>query len=311
LTVGTNLANNLANLGLETHVKHTISLVKNQVGNTTKVGLASLEHIDETTRCGDANLDTTCEVTNLRSLGDTSVDASVANAGGLSELADFGLNLNSQLTSRRKNQNDGAVTGSEERLGVDVNDSGQAVGEGLSGTSLSDTNNVASRESHGPSLALNRCGLSETLCLDLVHHIWRETGLVELCDRLGDVGALDGNLVFLAESLDFFGGAVGNSWVLLVEGLLELGHSVEVPLLLLETRTKLAHTIAAAATTAVTTTAAAVAASTTTVATSTAGVATATTARVAAAAAARVAATVDELAWATEDIVREEGDSTL
>ena len=80
LPVGTNLANDLADLGLETHVKHAIRLVHDQVRHTAEVSLARLEHIDETTGSGDDNLDTALEVTNLGSFRRTAVDGSVPDA---------------------------------------------------------------------------------------------------------------------------------------------------------------------------------------------------------------------------------------
>lgn len=81
LTVGANLADDLANLGLETHVQHAVSLVKNEVGDAAKVGLAGLEHVDKTTRGSDHHLHTPSEVADLGTLGHTTVNAGVANAG--------------------------------------------------------------------------------------------------------------------------------------------------------------------------------------------------------------------------------------
>ena len=59
LAVGTNLTNDLADLGLETHVKHAVGLVKNEVRDATEIGLAGLEHVNQTARSGNADLDTT------------------------------------------------------------------------------------------------------------------------------------------------------------------------------------------------------------------------------------------------------------
>lgn len=124
LSVRSNLSNDLANLGLETHVKHTIGLIENEVGDTAEVGLSRLQHVDQTTWSGDADFDTTSEVANLLSLGNTSVDAGISDAGRFSELADFLLDLDSQLTGGCENENDGSVTRSEEWLGVDMDNGG-------------------------------------------------------------------------------------------------------------------------------------------------------------------------------------------
>ncbi|GJC80973.1 hypothetical protein ColLi_03810 [Colletotrichum liriopes] len=225
LTVRANLANDLANLRLETHVQHAISLVENQVG------LASLEHVDETSGGCDADLDTAGEVADLRTLGNTTVDAGVANAGRLAELGNLLLNLDRELTGGSEDQDNRAVAGGQQRLGVDVNNGGQAVGEGLSGTRLGNTDNVATGKSHGPALGLNGGRSREALGLDLVHDISGESSLVEGLDGLGDIVASNGDLVLATEGLDLSRAAVGDLLVLLVERLLEFGHRVEVCLM--------------------------------------------------------------------------------
>jgi hypothetical protein len=148
-----------------------------------------------------------------------------------------------------------------------VDDSGKTVTKSLSGTGLSDTDDVATREGHWPALGLNGRGLSEASGLDLVEHIGGESGLFESLDRSGDVGTSQGHGVVGAEFVDLCLRTSGNDRVLLVERLLELGHGAHVPLLLLEVGAELAHPVAA-------TEAAAAAATATTGATSVATVAT-------------------------------------
>lgn len=269
LTVRANLSDDLADLGLETHVKHTVSLIEHEVGDATKVSLAHLQHVDQTTRGSDADLNALGEVANLLALGHTTVDASVPDAGRLAELADFLLNLDSQLTGGCEDEDNGSVTGCEERLGVDVHDSGKAVTECLSGTSLGNTDDVATRESHGPALGLDGGGLSETSGLDLVHDVSRETSLVEGLDGPGDVGAGEGHGVVGTELVDIGLRTGSDGGVLLVEGLLELGEGADVVVLLLEASAELAHSVTTAATesAAATTTTTAVAAAAAAVAT--------------------------------------------
>src|SRR5690242_4339209 len=48
LSIRANLSKNLSDLWFETHVQHTISLIKNKVGHTSKVSLSGLKHIDQT-----------------------------------------------------------------------------------------------------------------------------------------------------------------------------------------------------------------------------------------------------------------------
>ena len=80
LSVWTDLTNNLANLRLETHVKHTVSFVKDKVSHTTEVRLLSFQHIDETTRGCNDDFNTALKVTNLGALRGTTVDCCVADA---------------------------------------------------------------------------------------------------------------------------------------------------------------------------------------------------------------------------------------
>jgi hypothetical protein len=79
LTIGPNLADDFTDLGFKTHIKHTVSLIQNEVGDAAKVRLLRFQHINEATRRCDHNLDTTLEITDLRSLWRTTIDGSVAN----------------------------------------------------------------------------------------------------------------------------------------------------------------------------------------------------------------------------------------
>lgn len=77
LTIWPNLTNNLADLGFETHVQHPVGLVENQIRDPAEVGPASLQHVNETTRGGNHNLDTTLQISNLRTFWCTAIDSSV------------------------------------------------------------------------------------------------------------------------------------------------------------------------------------------------------------------------------------------
>ena len=86
LTIRANLADDFSNLRLETHIKHTISFIHNEIGYSTEVSFMSLKHVDKTTGGSDHDLDTALEVTDLGTLGRTAVDSSVTDAGvGTSE----------------------------------------------------------------------------------------------------------------------------------------------------------------------------------------------------------------------------------
>jgi hypothetical protein len=153
----------------------------------------------------------------LSTLGNTSVDTSIANARRLAELGDFLLNLDGQLTGRSEDEDNRAVTRSEKWLGVDMNNSGETVCQGLSGTGLSDTNDITSRKSHGPTLRLNGSWRWESLCLDFAHDVCGKASLIEGLHRSGNIAALNCNGVRGSELGDIGFGTVGNKWVLLVE----------------------------------------------------------------------------------------------
>jgi hypothetical protein len=109
LSVGADLANDFADLRLETHVKHAICFVKDEVSNAAEIGLARLEHVDETARSSNADFDSASKVTNLSALGNTTIDAGVPDAGRFAEFCNFLLNLHCKFSSRGKNENNGTV----------------------------------------------------------------------------------------------------------------------------------------------------------------------------------------------------------
>jgi hypothetical protein len=217
LSVRTNLRNDLANLRFETHVQHAVSFIKNEVSDTTEVGPASFQHVDQTTRGCDADFDTAAQIANLRTLGNTTIDASVANPGRLSELANFSLDLNSKLTGRSEDEDNGTIARSEERLSVDVNNGRETVGEGLSGTSFGDTNDIPTGKSHRPTLRLDGSGTLEALSLDLTQDVLGEPSLVEILDGTGHIASLYSHLLLLAELLNLALRASGNIGMLLVK----------------------------------------------------------------------------------------------
>lgn len=53
-----NLVHYFADLRFKPHVQHAVSFVQHQIGATTQISLTALQEINETTRSGDANLNT-------------------------------------------------------------------------------------------------------------------------------------------------------------------------------------------------------------------------------------------------------------
>jgi hypothetical protein len=228
LAVRANLADNLSYLWLETHVKHTVSLVKDKVCHAAQVGLAGLKHVNQTTRSRNAHFDATGKITDLLTTRNTTIDASITNARGFSEFGHFLLDLHGELTSRRENEDDRAITWGEKRLSVDVHNGRQAVGQSLSRSSFGNTDNITSRQCHRPALGLDGRWFRESLSRYLAEDIIWEAGLFKSLDGLRDAFALDGDLVNASEGLDFGVGAVGDGIGLFIEALLELGERSEI-----------------------------------------------------------------------------------
>jgi hypothetical protein len=228
LSVRSNLANNLANLGLETHVEHAISLVENEVSDTTQVSLTSLKHVNQAARGGNADLNSSREIANLRTLRNTTVNTGVSDARRSAELLHLFLNLNSKFTSGCKDEDNRAVAGGKERLGVDVDNGGETIRKSLSGACLGNTNDITTRKSHGPTLGLNGGRGRKALGLDLIHDISGEASLIESLDGSGNILASDGHLVLAAEGFHISVRSVCDIGVFLVERLLELGEGVDI-----------------------------------------------------------------------------------
>lgn len=191
LSIWSDLGDDFPDLGLETHIQHSVGLVHDEVGDSLEVGLAALEHVDQSTWGSDTDLDTSLEVSNLSTLWRTTVDGSVPDSRGFTELCALGLDLDSQLSGWCEDEDDWAVSWGEQWLCVDVNHGGKSESDGLSGTSLSDSDNVSSGQSHGPGLTLNSGRSSEAGGSDLSENVVGETSLVEGGDRPGNVLTLD------------------------------------------------------------------------------------------------------------------------
>jgi hypothetical protein len=59
LTIWSNLRDDLSNLGLETHVQHTISFIHDQICYTAKVCLLGFEHINQSAGSGNDDFNST------------------------------------------------------------------------------------------------------------------------------------------------------------------------------------------------------------------------------------------------------------
>jgi hypothetical protein len=164
--------NNAANLGLETHVQHAISLIENEVLDVAKRDAATLDEIYQTT--GGSN-EQVAAALNLAQLGanvGTTINDTWAHPGSVREFSGFFEDLGDQLTGGSKDQGGGvglsltaisvssgcllwgrAGTGLE-GLGKD----GEQETTSLSGTSLGTSHQVAATHNDRDRVFLDRGG---------------------------------------------------------------------------------------------------------------------------------------------------------
>jgi len=88
-----------ANLGLETHVKHTVSLVQDEVLDVLQGDATSFYEINQSARCGNKQVTSALDLAELAADISTSVDDAGTNPRSVGELASFVVDLRDQLSS--------------------------------------------------------------------------------------------------------------------------------------------------------------------------------------------------------------------
>lgn len=115
-----------------------ISLVEDHHRDTVQVRGSHGEQVEQATGRCDQDLCSAIEIANLRSFGNTSVAARVANLRSRSELVALGLGLSGEFASGIEDEDDGAVAGVQKRLSVDVDHGGNRESKRLAGSSCGD-----------------------------------------------------------------------------------------------------------------------------------------------------------------------------
>jgi len=105
-------------------------------------------------------------------------------------------------------------------LGVDVDESGEQEGDGLTRTSLGNTNDVKAAQGCGPALALDGTGVLE-FSGELLVDVAGEIGFFEIEDGSWGRSTSDDDLMFITEIVNFFLGFLSDGFVLIVKVLLE------------------------------------------------------------------------------------------
>jgi hypothetical protein len=188
-----------ADLGLETHVQHTISLVENEVLDVAQGDTASLDQIDKTTWGGNEKITATLDLTKLRANVSTTIDDAWSNPGSVCKLAGFVENLRDKFTGWCKDQGGGislaltskASSGSTrwggrtclESLGQD----GEQETTSLSGTSLGTSHQIAAAHDDRDGVFLDWCRDFVVSELDVLYQVVIKRWVRELEDRLGNI----------------------------------------------------------------------------------------------------------------------------
>jgi hypothetical protein len=216
-----------ANLGLETHVQHAISLVENKVLDASEGDTTTLNQVDKTTRGSHEKIAAALDLAKLRANIGTTVDDTRANPRAVGELAGLIEDLGDQLTGRSQDKRcgvslalasiatlslcgrrGGAV---EEGLGKD----GEEETTSLSGTGLGTSHQVTATHDDGNGVLLYGCRNLVSGELDVAQQVVVERRVCETCDGLGNTltRGLDGDVIVLLE-VDtgvLLGGVVGHA----------------------------------------------------------------------------------------------------
>jgi hypothetical protein len=94
-------------LGLETHVKHAISLIEHEVLDVGEADASALNEIDETTGGRTQEITSALDETELLVDVRTTVDDGGTHPGAVRKLASLIVNLGNKLTGGREDESGG------------------------------------------------------------------------------------------------------------------------------------------------------------------------------------------------------------
>jgi hypothetical protein len=191
--------NDSADLWFETHVQHTISLVKNQVLDVAKGDAATLDQVDKTTWGSDEKITSTLDLAELGSNIGSTVDNAGADPRSVSEFAGLIVNLGNKLTGRSKDQGSWVglalttkvttSTGWCSRWAVDesLRENGEQETTGLSGTSLGTSHQISAAHNNRNRVFLDRGWDLVVSKLDVLEEVIIQRRVGELQNWLGDI----------------------------------------------------------------------------------------------------------------------------
>jgi hypothetical protein len=216
-------------LGLETHVQHAISLVKNKVLDVDEGDTATLDQVDQTTGSGNEKIAAALDLAQLGANIGTTVHDTRADPRTVGELAGLIEDLRDQLTGRSKDEGCGvglALAAVAELARSLSRDGGGTVLEGLgkdreqettslSGTGLGTGHQITAVHDNGHRVLLHRGRGDIASQLDVRDKVVVKRGVGEGVDGLRHIvtRGLDGDIVVIGEvdSSLLLGGVVGNT----------------------------------------------------------------------------------------------------
>jgi len=125
LPVWSNLIDNLSDLGLKTHVQHSVSLIENQICAPFKICLSCFEEVKKSARSGDDDFNSLLEIADLWSFWSTAKHTGCVDVGTLDEILGDLLDLLRELSGWKQNDGNGTVSSSNGLLSADVKHRGQ------------------------------------------------------------------------------------------------------------------------------------------------------------------------------------------
>ena len=104
------LAQDDLDLRFKTHVQHSICLVQHKIGDTLEVGNPGIQHVYEPAGSGNHYFCPLPQVSNLRTLGNSSVYAGILDLGAGPKLGALLLYLDGQLSGGSQYKSDWAIS---------------------------------------------------------------------------------------------------------------------------------------------------------------------------------------------------------
>lgn len=184
-------------LGLETHIQHSVSLVEDEVLDVGETDLASLDKVDESTRSGREEVTTSVESSDLLSNVGTTVDDGGSDPRSVGELPSLLVDLRDKLSGWGEDEGSGVgLSSSVASLGgrgdwaegVGGGENGEEETTSLSGTSLGTGHQVSATSDDGDRVFLDWGGGGVSSKGNVLEENRVDGRVGELNDWLGNTG---------------------------------------------------------------------------------------------------------------------------